>query len=60
MREAPRFDFVIPNHDGEDSRNWDAFGRPVGDARRTLDAFAALLEGRTPDGVEHWDETVVA
>jgi len=53
---APLFDHVIPNHDGEDSDNWDAFPVPLGDARRAVLAVAALLEGRTPpEGVERWE-----
>ncbi len=55
LKEAWRFDHVIPNHDGEDSENWDAFYYPVGDARRALLAFAALLEGRPAPGAEHWE-----
>jgi guanylate kinase len=55
LREARHFDYVIPNHDGEDSENWDAFYYPLGDARKALLAFASLLEGRMADGVEHWD-----
>jgi guanylate kinase len=43
MKEAWRYDFVIPNHDGEDSENWDAFGYPVGDARAALLCFAEIL-----------------
>jgi guanylate kinase len=56
---AHLFDHVIPNHDGEDSENWDAFYYPVGDAFRTLAAFAAVLAGEVPDGVERWDEGLV-
>ena len=48
------FDAVLPNHDGEDSDNWEAFPRPVGDARKALTAFVDLLEGRPAAGVEHW------
>jgi guanylate kinase len=48
LREAVHFDWVIPNHDGEDSDNWDAFYYPLGDARRALLAFVDLLEGREP------------
>jgi guanylate kinase len=55
LREAHHFDHVIPNHDGEDSENWDAFYYPVGAARRALLAVVALLEGRAPAGVERWD-----
>ena len=49
------FDYVIPNHDGEDSDNWDAFYFPLGDARTCLNSFVALLEGNVPAGVERWD-----
>lgn len=55
LTEAHYFDHVIPNHDGEDSDNWDAFYYPLGDARRTLQAVVALLRGETPAGVERWD-----
>ena len=59
LREAWKFDYVIPNHDGEDSEHWDAFYYPLGDARRTLLAFAALLKGETPAGVERWEKDLV-
>jgi len=55
MQQAWRFDYVIPNHDGEDSDNWDAFYHPLGDARKSLNTFVALLEGRVPADVEKWD-----
>jgi guanylate kinase len=55
MQEAWHFDYVIPNHDGEDSDHWDAFYYPLGDARTSLNAFVALLEGEEPVGVEKWD-----
>ena len=55
---APEFPFVIPNHDGEDSENWDAFYYPIGDARTALHAFAALLAGETPDHVEQWERAL--
>lgn len=54
LRQAHHFEHVIPNHDGEDSENWDAFYHPLGDARRALLAVVALLEGRTAAGVERW------
>ncbi len=54
MKMAADFEYVIPNHDGEDSENWSAFYYPLGDARRALDCFAALLRGDTPAGVEIW------
>lgn len=59
LKLACRFSHVIPNHDGEDSDNWEAFYYPLGDARRAVEAFAALLEGGTHPCVEQWDETVV-
>ncbi len=55
LRHAHRYDHVIPNHDGEDSENWDAFYYPVGDAFVTLASFAALLAGESPDRVEKWE-----
>ena len=60
LTDAWRFDYVIPNHDGEDSENWDAFYYPVADARRTLLAVAGLLAGNTPEGVEKWEEGLLA
>jgi guanylate kinase len=54
LAEAHHFDHVLPNHDGEDSENWDAFYHPLGDARRTLLALVALLRGEAPAGVERW------
>ena len=59
MQEAWRFDYVIANHDGEDSDNWDAFYHPLGDARKSLHAFVALLEGRVPADVEKWDSDLL-
>ncbi|MCP4408303.1 MAG: hypothetical protein GY807_11185 [Gammaproteobacteria bacterium] len=54
-----KFDHVIPVHDGEDSENWNAFYYPIGDARKALFAFASLLVGKIPPGVEKWDEGLV-
>ena len=59
LREAWKFDFVIPCHDGEDSEHWDAFYYPIGDARKALLAFAALLRGETPPGLEKWEKDLV-
>lgn len=55
LQEAWHFDYVIPNHDGEDSDNWDAFYYPLGDARSALEAFVSLLQGKVPTNVEKWD-----
>ena len=59
LKEAWHFQYVIPNHDGEDSDHWDAFYYPLGDARKALTAFVALLEGRIPPDVETWEEDLV-
>ena len=54
LQDAWHFQYVIPNHDGEDSDHWEAFYYPIGDARKTLAAFAALLQGAVPPGIETW------
>jgi guanylate kinase len=59
LKDAHHFQYVIPNHDGEDSENWDAFYYPLGDARIALDAFVSLLGNETPEGVESWEEELV-
>jgi guanylate kinase len=56
LQEAWHFQHVIPNHDGEDSDHWEAFYYLIGDARKTLDAFAALLKGVDAPGVEKWEQ----
>ncbi len=59
LQMAPAFDVIIPNHDGEDSENWDAFYYPIADARRTLLAFVRLLEGGDPDIAENWENDLL-
>jgi guanylate kinase len=59
LREGWQFDYVIPNHDGEDSDHWEQFPYPIGDARRTLMAVAALLRGDVPSCAEVWNEDLV-
>jgi guanylate kinase len=56
LQDAHHFQHVIPNHEGEDSENWDAFYYPVGDARKSLLAFAALMKGEITDYAEKWEE----
>ncbi len=56
MKMAHRFSYVIPNHDGEDSENWDAFYYPVGDAGKALETFVSLLGNEKPQSVESWEE----
>ena len=54
---AWHFDYVIPNHDGEDSDNWNRLPSRVGDAWKTLRDFAGILSGEDPTTVgEAWDE----
>jgi guanylate kinase len=59
MQLAWHFDYVIPTHDGEDSENWDAFYYPVGDARKALLAFAAILSGQETEYAEKWDKDLL-
>jgi guanylate kinase len=60
MQQAWRFDRVIANHDGEDSDHWDAFYYPIGDARKTLRAFAALLAGESSCDTETWEQSLLS
>ena len=60
LKEAWHFDYVIPNHDGEDSENWDAFYYPVGDAHKTLWTFAELVSGKVSPLVEKWEEGLLS
>ena len=60
MQLAWHFDYVIPNHDGEDSENWDAFYYPIGDARKALLAFAAILSGQETEYAEKWERNLPA
>ena len=55
LQEATHFEWVVPNHDGEDSDNWDSFYYPLGDARRALLAFVDLLQGHVPVCAEKWE-----
>ncbi len=56
MKMAWQFDYVIPNHDGEDSDNWELFYYPIGEARKTMLSFVALLQGKSSPGVEKWEK----
>jgi guanylate kinase len=57
--DAHLYQYVIPNHDGEDSENWNALSHPQGDARLALKAFVALLKGETPKGMEKWEKSLI-
>ncbi len=56
LRLACRFQHVIPNHDAEGSENWDLFYHPIGDARRALRVFAALLQDLPTLHAEKWED----
>jgi guanylate kinase len=60
LKEAWNFEHIIPNHDGEDSENWDAFYYPVGDARKALLAFADLVGSKGSPLVEKWEEDLLS
>ena len=55
MKAAWLFDYVIPNHDGEDSENWQTSPSPVGDAWTTTQTFASILRGKETDHAEKWE-----
>jgi guanylate kinase len=59
LKEAHHFDFIIPNHDGEDSKNWKWSLLPSADAGRALDAFAAILANKNHPNIEKWEENLV-
>ncbi len=60
LQEAWQFQYVIPNHDGEDSDHWEAFYFLIGDARRSFNALVDLLNGTVPAGVEQWDKSLLS
>ena len=59
LQQAQHFDYVIPNHDGEDSDNWEAFYYPLGEARRAFLAVVAVLRGEDSKGAERWEEDLL-
>ena len=59
LKNAWKFDFVLPNHDGEDSEHWNLMPYPIGDARISLHAFADLLQSGYSDVAEKWDRDLI-
>lgn len=59
LQMACNFEFVLPNHDGEDSENWEAFYYPLGDARKTLKAFIGLLQDKEAELAETWPQDLL-
>ncbi|MBU0611340.1 MAG: hypothetical protein KKI08_25905 [Armatimonadetes bacterium] len=62
LQYAPIFDWVLPNHAGEGSENWDASYYPLGDPRRCLLDLATILQGDEPSPcwAEHWPSDLFA
>lgn len=60
MKLAHNFDYIIPNHDGEDSENWDAFYYPIADAGKTLLCLAAILSGKDNSYCEKWPKDLIS
>ena len=56
---AWQFSYVIPNHDGEDSENWDAFYYPLGDALKSLQSFVSLYRNLEAKHAETWDKELL-
>lgn len=59
MQSAHDYTWIIANHDGEDSDNWDQFPLPVGDARKSVKAFAEICEGGRPSEYEQWSSGIL-
>lgn len=59
LQDAHYFQFVIPNHDGEESDNWSSFYYPLGDARKALLTFVALIEGKKGLIEEVWEKNLL-
>lgn len=60
LMDAHYFEYVIPNHDGEDSENWNAFYHPIGDARKSFVCFMDLFRGNTSQYVEKWEKDLIS
>jgi len=59
LKMGSDFDYVIANHDGEDSENWCQFYYPIGDARKTLMVFAEIIKVNTSKYAERWPEGLI-
>ncbi|MEQ8899363.1 MAG: hypothetical protein RID23_19980 [Roseovarius sp.] len=55
LREAWRYDAVVPLHDGEGDDNWSRFGMPIGSARTAIKTVAALIADQPTGGTEYWE-----
>ncbi|MBN2329511.1 MAG: hypothetical protein JXR73_20385 [Candidatus Omnitrophica bacterium] len=59
MLEAHNYEYVIVNHDGEDSENWTAFPYPVGDALQSVWDFVSILDELPRHRVEKWEKDLL-
>jgi guanylate kinase len=59
LRNAHRFDYVIPNHDGEDSDHWRLAEHPIGDARLAVEALCAAMSEEDHPYLERWGPGLV-
>ena len=54
LKEAWKFDWIIPNHDGEDSDHWNILPYPIGDAQKSLNTFIDILQKGQSEFAEKW------
>lgn len=59
MQSAYDYAWIIANHDGEDSDNWDQFPFPIGDARKSVEVFAKICTGGRPSECEQWSSEML-
>jgi guanylate kinase len=58
LKEAWKFDFVIPNHDGEDSDNWNEPIPTDSDAYLVVKEFSNLIKNENWQISEKWTKTL--
>ncbi|MFC1509770.1 hypothetical protein ACFL60_08840 [Candidatus Omnitrophota bacterium] len=54
LQSASDYRYVLVNHDGEDSDNWEQFPLPIGDAEKSVHTFAEILEGKQSIVYQQW------
>ena len=54
LKDAWMFDYVIPNHDGEDNQNWNEPIPPNSDALFAVKEFTIILKDENPVRSEKW------
>lgn len=58
LKDAWKFDFVIPNHDGEDSNKWNEPVPVNSDAYLAVREFSLLLNDKKPQVSEKWTKNI--